>query len=98
MTVLEVLVTPTFAKAVKKLHAQDKTVVDKAVKAVANDPTIGEEKKGDLAGIFVHKFKISKQEILLAYQLHPTKFQPISVLLLSLGSHGNFYAELKRLN
>lgn len=68
------------------------------MKAVANDPTIGEEKKGDLAGIFVHKFKMNKQEILLAYQLHPTKFQPISVLLLSLGSHENFYAELKRLN
>ena len=98
MTVLEVLVTPTFAKAVKKLHAKDKTAVDKAVKAVVNDPAIGEEKKGDLAGIFVHKFKINKQEILLAYQLHPTKFQPVSVLLLSLGSHENFYVELKRLN
>nr|WP_315397271.1 type II toxin-antitoxin system RelE/ParE family toxin [uncultured Duganella sp.] len=98
MTVLEVLVTPTFAKAVKKLHSKDKSVVDKAVKAVANDPAIGEEKKGDLAGIFVHKFKLNKQEILLAYQLRPTKLQPVSVVLLSLGSHENFYAELKRLN
>ncbi len=97
MTVLEVLVTPTFSKAVKKLHAKDKTAVDKVVKAVATDPAIGEEKKGDLAGIFVHKFKINKHEILLAYQLHPTKFQPVSVLLLSLGSHENFYTELKRL-
>lgn len=95
---LEVLVTPTFAKAAKKLHAKDKTAVDKAVKAVANNPAIGEEKKGDLAGIFVHKFKINKQEILLAYQLHPTKIRPHSVILLSLGSHENFYAELKRLN
>jgi mRNA-degrading endonuclease RelE of RelBE toxin-antitoxin system len=98
VTVLEVLVTPTFAKAVKKLHAKDKTAVDKAVKAVANDPTIGEEKRGDLTGIFVHKFKVNKQEILLAYQLNPTKFQPISILLLSLGSHENFYNELKRLS
>ena len=98
MTLLEVLVTPTFAKAVKKLHAKDKTAVDKAVKAVASDPAIGDEKKGDLAGIFVYKFKINKQDILLAYQLHPTKFQPVSVLLLSLGSHENFYTELKRLN
>ncbi len=98
MTVLDVLVTPNFIKTVKKLRAKDKAIVDKAVKAIANDPTIGEEKKGDLAGIFVHKFKINKQEILLAYQLHPTKFQPISVVLLSLGSHENFYAELKRQN
>ncbi|MFZ4878360.1 type II toxin-antitoxin system RelE/ParE family toxin [Janthinobacterium sp. Mn2066] len=98
MTVLEVLVTPTFAKAVKKLHAKDKAVVDKAVKAVASNPAIGEEKKGDLAGIFVYKFKINKQEILLAYQLHPTKLQPVSVILLSMGSHENFYTDLKRLN
>lgn len=95
---LDVLATPTFAKAVKKLHAKDKTMVDNAVKAIANDPAIGEEKKGDLAGVFVHKFKINKQEVLLAYQLRPSKYQPISVLLLSLGSHENFYAELKRLN
>lgn len=98
MIVLEILVTPTFAKAIKKLHAKDKTVVDKAVKSIANDPFIGEEKKGDLIGIFVHEFKINKQEVLLAYQLHPDKFKPVSVLLLSMGSHENFYSELKRLN
>ena len=94
--VLEVLVTPTFAKGLKKLHAKDKIVVDKAVKAIANDPTIGEEKKGDLAGIFVHKFKINKQEVVLAYQPQPDKSQPVSLLLLSLGTHEDFYAELKR--
>ncbi len=95
---LEVLVTPTFAKAIKKLHPKQKVVVDKAVKAIANNPSIGEEKKGDLAGTFVHKFKINKQEVLLAYQLHPNKIIPVSVLLLSMGSHENFYTELKRQN
>jgi mRNA-degrading endonuclease RelE of RelBE toxin-antitoxin system len=95
---LAVLVTPTFAKAVKKLHAKDKIAVDQAVRAIASNPTIGEEKKGDLAGIFVYKFKVNKQEVLLAYQLHPDKFAPLSVRLFSLGSHENFYAELKRLN
>ena len=94
---LAILVTPTFARAIKKLHVKDKLIVDKAVKAIAGDPSIGEEKKGDLAGILVHKFKINKQEVLLAYQLHPDKRSPASVLLLSLGSHENFYAELKRL-
>ncbi len=93
---LAILVTPTFARAVKKLHVKDKLIVDKAVKAIAGDPSIGEEKKGDLAGILVHKFKINKQEVILAYQLFPDKKSPVSVLLLSLGSHENFYAELKR--
>lgn len=95
---LAILVTPTFARSIKKLHSKDKLIVDKAVKAIALDPSLGEEKKGDLAGILMHKFKINKQEVLLAYQLHPDKFAPISVLLLNLGSHDNFYAELKRQN
>jgi mRNA-degrading endonuclease RelE of RelBE toxin-antitoxin system len=43
--VLTVLVTPTFAKAIKKLHDKDRIVVDKAVKAIAGNPSIGEEKK-----------------------------------------------------
>lgn len=95
---LAILVTPTFARSIKKLHSKDKLIVDKAVKAIALDPSLGEEKKGDLAGILVHKFKINKQEVLLAYQLHPDKIAPISVLLLNVGSHENFYAELKRQN
>lgn len=95
---LAILVTPTFARAIKKMHAKDKLIVDKAVKAIAGNPSIGEEKKGDLAGILVHKFKINKQEVLLAYQLHPDKISPLSVLLLSLGSHENFYTDLKRLS
>ncbi|WP_374358512.1 type II toxin-antitoxin system RelE/ParE family toxin [Pseudoduganella danionis] len=95
---LEVLVTPSFARAIKKLRPKDKLVVDTAVRAIASDPALGLEKKGDLAGIFVYKFKLNRQEVLLAYQLHPDKLHAISVLLLSLGPHENFYRELKRLN
>ncbi|NHZ64019.1 hypothetical protein F1735_17190 [Massilia sp. CCM 8694] len=61
---------------------------------IAGDPSIGEEKKGDLAGFFVHKFKINKQEVLLAYQLQPDKRSPAAALLLNLGSHENFYSDL----
>lgn len=96
--VLSILVTPTFARAVKKLHAKDKLEVDKAVKSIAENPSIGEEKKGDLSGIFVHKFKVNKQEVLLAYQPQPDKYSPVALLLLSIGSHENFYSDLKRLN
>lgn len=98
MTVLEILVTPTFMKTAKKLHAKDKGVVDRAVKDIAANPVIGEEKKGDLAGVFVHKFKLNKQEVLLAYRLQPDKFAPDAIVLLSLGSHENFYTDLKRLS
>ena len=95
---LEILVTPTFMKTAKKLPAKDKGVVDRAVKDIAANPAIGEEKKkGDLAGVFLHKFKLNKQEVLLAYRLQPNKFEPDAIVLLSLGSHENFYTDLKRI-
>lgn len=65
---------------------------------IASALVIGEEKKGDLAGVFVYKFKLNKQEVLLSYRLLPDKFAPDAVLLLTLGPHKNFYADLKRLN
>lgn len=95
---LAVVATPSFSRAVKKLHAKEKLLVDEAVKAVVGNPAIGAEKKGDLSGVFVYKFKINKQDVLLAYQLAPTKYAPDSLVLLSLGSHENFYAGLKRID
>lgn len=95
---LRVLDTPTFNKAVKKLFPRDKKAVDEAIKKIANDPKLGEEKKGDLAGVFVYKFKINKQEVLLSYCQMPDKEYPEEIVLLSLGSHENFYRDLKRQN
>lgn len=85
-----------FTRIAKKLHPQDKKALDAAVRHIANHPMGGEEKKGDLARVFVYKFKLNKQETLLAYSLMPDKFSPISVVLLALGSHENFYETLKR--
>ena len=93
---LAILVTPSFARVVKKLHSQEKAVLDAAVQAVASDPTLGEEKRGDLSGVFVHKFKLNNQETLLAYRLQPDKLAPEALVLLAVGPHENFYAQLKR--
>ena len=54
-------------------------------------PTIGEAKKGDLSGVSVYKFKINKQEILLAYSVGSKE-----LLLIALGAHENFYRDMKR--
>jgi mRNA interferase RelE/StbE len=51
----------------KKLHLNQKQPVDDAIKAIVANPKIGEEKKGDLSGVFVYKFKIYRKETLLAY-------------------------------
>ena len=93
---LAVKTVPSFDRVLKKLHAKDKKVVDEAVRAVATDPSIGEEKRGDLVGVFVHKFKLNNQETLLAYLLRPDKLKPETCVLLAVGPHENFYTQLKR--
>lgn len=90
--ITKVSTTPTFDKTTKKLHARDKKTLDDAVREIMADENIGVAKKGDLAGVFVHKFKINKQEILLSY----TIINADELLLLALGSHENFYRDLKR--
>lgn len=92
---LKVSATPTFLRAAKKLHAADKALLDVAVREIASQPSVGEEKRGDLAGVSVFKFKINRQEVLLAYELLPNKQAPEEVVLLALGSHENFYRNLK---
>jgi len=80
-----------FKRAYKRLHPNQKADVDDAVAEIVRDPTIGEAKKGDLAGVFVHKFKCNEQMMLLAYE-----YDPGTRLLLLLGSHENLYRDLKR--
>lgn len=90
--------TKSFDRVIKKLHAKDKKVLDDAVRVILEDPSVGEEKRGDLAGVFVYKFKLNGQETLLAYELHPNKKKPTTVVLLAVGPHENFYLQLKRNN
>jgi mRNA-degrading endonuclease RelE of RelBE toxin-antitoxin system len=82
---------PAFKRAYKKLHPNKKAMVDNAIHAIVKNPKIGEEKKGDLTGVYVYKFKIHHQEILLAYEWS-SKVR----LLLALGVHENFYRGLKK--
>ena len=86
------LVTPTFSRAAKKLRASQKAELDNAVGIIAEDPTIGDAKVGDLAGVRVFKFRLSNQLCLLAY----TQVDDDTIKLLALGSHENFYSILKR--
>lgn len=91
MNNIQVLMTPTFRKTFKRMYKKQQDEVKKEIKNIVSDPEIGEEKKGDLSRIFVHKFKIEQQLMLLAYQ-----FDPETRVLLMLSSHQNFYKNLKR--
>jgi len=90
---MRILVTPSFELIAKKLHRQQKTVLDEAVRSIAANPEIGEEKIGDLAGIRVYKFALSDPSILLAYRF----LDQNAIKLFALGPHENFYRDLKRL-
>lgn len=85
--------TSHFRKTVKKLHKNQKKDLDEAVKAIVEYPNIGDEKVGNLSGISVYKFKMVKQLTLLAYKYEN---ETITLTLLALGTHENFYRDLKK--
>lgn len=85
--------TRRFARQYKKLQDNIATDVDAAVATVAKNPSIGERKKGDLADLFVFKFRSQGQLYLLGY----TCDDPLRLIYLeAVGPHENFYRDLKR--
>lgn len=91
--IIQVLQTSSFKKTVKKLKAKQKADLDKAVREVIAEPEIGQRKKGDLSFLRVYKFKMEKQLTLLGYSYEDGA---ITLELIALGSHENFYRDMKR--
>ena len=79
-----------FAQKVKKLTKAHKASLDEEIKIIVHDPEIGTEERGDLRGIFVHKFKIKALQYLLSY-----RFTENEIELVMLGAHENYYQKLK---
>lgn len=92
-----------FSLYVKKARKPLQLAIQDMVDAVCANPDIGEAKVGDLAGIWVYKFKFQRQEYLVAYR-PPTveqRYQSTDIEFLvidfyQVGPHENFYDELKR--
>jgi mRNA interferase RelE/StbE len=82
---------PTFRRAYRKLHSNQRAAVDSAIRSIIESSEAGEEKKGDLSGVCVYKFDCVNQQYLLAYEWEEGKR-----LLIALGPHENFYRNLKR--
>ena len=81
---------PRFKRYVKKLPRQFQQVILDTVEEVLADPKVGQLKKGDLEGFRVHKFTMDRQLTLIAY-----KVENDSLVLYQVGSHENFYKNLK---
>lgn len=87
---MKIFQSSSFAKKIKKLKNNRKEDLDNAIREIIETPEIGAEKKGDLKGIFVHKFKVQGALYLLSY-----RFIGEDLELIMLGSHENYYRDLK---
>jgi mRNA-degrading endonuclease RelE of RelBE toxin-antitoxin system len=90
--ITQVLQTPSFRKTVKKLHKNQKKDLDDAIRVLMKEPTIGERKKGSLSYLRVYKFKMVKQLTLLGYSYEN---DAVTLELIALGPHENFYRDVK---
>jgi mRNA-degrading endonuclease RelE of RelBE toxin-antitoxin system len=87
---MKIFQSRSFERKVKKFSKQEKEILDDEVKNIAENPTIGTEKKGDLRGVFVHKFKIKTIQHLLSYRVVGDNLE-----LIMIGPHENYYRDLK---
>lgn len=87
---MKIIQSRSFAQHVKKFGKQEKMMLDEQVLKIVENPSVGEEKKGDLRGVFVHKFKIKNTQYLLSY-----RFTGDNLELIMIGTHENYYRDLK---
>ena len=90
MKIKKVIQSPNFVRKLKKFHKNQKLILDQRIKELIENPQLGEEKKGDLKGIFVHKFKIKEQQYLLAYRIIKDRLE-----LIMIDTRENYYRDLK---
>jgi len=87
---MKIIQSRSFERKVKKFAQREKSALDKQIRKIADNPSIGSEKKGDLRGIYVHKFKLYTTQYLLAY-----RFVGDDLELVMIGPHENYYRDLK---
>jgi len=87
---VQILQSRLFERKVKKFTIHEKQKLDEEIRKILDNPSIGSEKKGDLRGVFVHKFKTQTHQYLLAYRFFGENLE-----LIMIGPHENYYRDLK---
>ncbi len=87
---MKVIQSRSFERKVKKFTKSEKKKLDDHIRKIIDNPSIGTEKKGDLRGVYIHKFKIHTLQFLLAY-----RFVGEDLELIMIGPHENYYRDLK---
>jgi len=90
---IKIIQSGLFSRSIKRLHPIEKEKLDSAVRALIDNPELGDSKIGDLLGVRIYKFKFNADKMLLAYLFD---IQTNKLMLLSYGSHENFYRDLKK--
>ncbi len=80
-----------FEKKVSKFNTHQKISLDGVIKIIVSNPPGVQEKKGDLRGVYIYKFKLQDQLYLLAYRIPG----PEILELIMIGPHENYYRDLK---
>ena len=63
---MKIIQSRSFERKVKRFGKREKKVLDKQIRGILENPSIGQEKKGDLRGIYVYKFKLFSTYCLIA--------------------------------
>ena len=87
---MRIIQSRTFEKRVRRFRKQEKAILDRQVRKIAKDPSIGQEKRGELRGVFVRKFKIHATQYLLSYRMADAE----TLELIMIGPHENYYRDL----
>lgn len=90
---IDVYESNTFSKQIANLSEKQLKVVEDEIDKIIDDPEIGERKVGDLSYLWVHKFKLEGQLVLLGYSWVENKLE---LYLLNVGPHENFYQQVKK--
>jgi mRNA-degrading endonuclease RelE of RelBE toxin-antitoxin system len=87
---MKILQSRSFERKVKKFTKREKNKLDEQIRKIMDDPFIGSEKKGDLRGVYVYKFKLQAVQYLMAY-----RFVGEDLELVMIGPHENYYRDLR---
>ena len=87
---MQILQTPAFRKAAKRLNPVDKACLDSHIRQILAEPKKGDLKKGDLAGLYTIKMSLHGAQFRIAYRFNKQKLE-----LIAFGPRENFYKRLK---
>lgn len=90
--------TPKAEKNLKKIKKIDRNLLNSitvALNEISLDPSIGEEKRGDLKGYFCYDVHHLKTNYEICYRLKLDENGEV-VLIVMIGTRENFYDDLKR--